>query len=196
MASGEVQARIMRAAQELAEEKTSVQGATITLEAVAQRAGLSKPGLMYHYRTKDALMVGLVEHSARQWDELLRTEAGAGPNELSAFDRYRAYVATATTAEVSRADYWMSSEAIYHPTLSEPWQRILSPWYDLDGVTSPEARTLLTAARFCADGAWMSEATGVFAAENLSAIGAHATALIKRAEREESRIRNQQEGEE
>lgn len=178
--------RIMQAAKELAEEKTTVQGATITLEAVANRAGLSKPGLMYHYHTKEALMVGLVEYSAQQWDELLRHQAGSGPEGSSPFDRYRAYVTTATTAEVSRADYWIFSDAAYHQALSGPWQRFLGPWYDLSSVGSPRARALLAAARFCADGAWMSEATGVFPADDLAAVGAHARTLIDQAENEEA----------
>lgn len=43
--------------------------------------------------------------------------------------------------------------------------------------------SLLTAARFCADGAWMSEATGVFPSDDLAAVCRHALALIDAAER-------------
>ena len=42
--------------------------------------------------------------------------------------------------------------------------------------------SLLTAARFCADGAWMSEATGVFPSDDLAAVCRHALALIDAAE--------------
>ena len=56
-----------------------------------------------------------------------------------------------------------------------------SPWFDTAGL-DPRAVSLLTAARFCADGAWMSEATGVFPSNDLAAVHRHALALIDTAE--------------
>lgn len=173
--------RILQAAKSLAEEHSTVQGVAISLEAVAQRAGLTKPGLMYHFPTKQALMLGLVEHAASHWDQLLRAHAGAAPGELSAFDRHRAYVIVATTAAVSRADYWIFSDVLYHPALVEPWHRLLGPWHDATALPEP-AQSLLCTARFCADGAWMSEATGVFAAASLDGVQHQALALVDAAE--------------
>lgn len=177
--------RILQAAKALAEESSSVQGVTISLESVAQRAGLTKPGLMYHFRSKEALMLGLVEHAAAHWDALLRAHTGAAPEALSPFERHRAYITVATTADVSRADYWIFSDALYHPALTEPWRRYLNPWHDTAALSEP-ALSLLTAARFCADGAWMSEATGVFAADSLGSVRRHALALVDAAEREDA----------
>lgn len=171
----------MLAAKELAAENQTVQGVTISLESVARKAGLTKPGLMYYYATKEALMLGLVEHAAQHWAELLRAAAGGDPAAVSAFDRHRAYITTATTAEVSRADYWIFSDALYQPTLAEAWQRHLAPWFDTDWL-APPVRSLLTAARFCADGAWASEATGVFPTDDLDAVRVHALRLIEEAE--------------
>ncbi len=173
--------RILQSAKELAEENDSIQGVTISLESVAQRVGLTKPGLMYHFPTKEALVVGLVEHAARHWHDLLREHAGADPETLSVFERHRAYVTVATTAEVSRADYWIFSDALYHPALAEAWHRHLGPWHATEGLSAP-ARSLVTAARFCADGAWMSEATGVFPADDLPAVRRHALDLVDAAE--------------
>lgn len=173
--------RIMLAAKELAQENETVQGVTVSLESVARRAGLTKPGLMYHYATKEALMFGLVEDAALRWADLLRASAGAGPAELSAFDRHRAYVTAATTAEVSRADHWIFSDALYQPALAEAWRSHLGPWF-ATGALAPHVRSLLTAARFCADGAWTAEATGVFPADDLDAVRGHALRLIEEAE--------------
>lgn len=158
-----------------------MQGVTISLESVAQRAGLTKPGLMYHFPSKEALMTGVVSHAAERWHDLMRERAGCGPDEASAFDRHRAYVDAATTAEVSRADYWIFSDALYHPRLATAWYEHLAPWYDLAGV-HPDACSLLTAARFCADGVWMSEATGVFPSSDLAGVRRRALALIDEAE--------------
>lgn len=173
--------RILRGAIELAADNDSIQGVTISLESVARQAGLTKPGLMYHFPTKEALMVGLVEYAARRWHDLLREHCGAEPETLTAFERTRAYVTVWTTASVSRADYWIFTDAQYHPRLAQEWHRNLSPWNDVEGLPG-EVRSLLTAARFCADGAWMSEATGVFRADDLAAVRLHALGLVDAAE--------------
>ena len=127
----DTRARILQAAKTLAESNDSIQGVTISLESVAQAAGLTKPGLMYHFPNKEALMLGLVDHAAQQWHQRLHDHTGSEPVELSAFERHRAYVSVATTAEVSRADYWIFSDALYHPTLAASWDRHLSPWFDI-----------------------------------------------------------------
>jgi len=173
--------RILHAAKELAEEHRSVTGVTISLESVSERSGLTKPGLMYHFASKEALMVGLVEQAAEEWDRRIRNAAGADPADLSPFDRHRGYVRTAMTAELSRADYWIFADALYQPSLARPWQERLASWFETDGV-GPQARALLTAARFCADGAWAAEATGVFPAEDLAAVCERALGLVDAAE--------------
>ncbi|MDO5619949.1 MAG: TetR/AcrR family transcriptional regulator [Paracoccus sp. (in: a-proteobacteria)] len=51
--------RILTAAETL----TRTQGArAVSLEAVAEQAGISKGGLLYHFPSKEALMQGLVQH--------------------------------------------------------------------------------------------------------------------------------------
>ena len=39
----------------------------MTLGAVAQEAGVSKGGLLYHFPSKDALVQGMVEHMAQEY---------------------------------------------------------------------------------------------------------------------------------
>lgn len=39
-----------------------------TLEEVAREAGVSKGGLLYHYRSKDELIKGLIEHYIKELD--------------------------------------------------------------------------------------------------------------------------------
>lgn len=61
-------AHILAAAAELAKEKGA---AHISLEAIAQRAGLSKGGLLYHFPRKDALIRALVEQHLAEVDAML-----------------------------------------------------------------------------------------------------------------------------
>ncbi|MFC4338015.1 TetR/AcrR family transcriptional regulator [Salininema proteolyticum] len=174
--------RIMIAARALAEESQSVQGVTISLESVAKRVGLTKPGLMYHYSSKKALMLGLVEYTAQRWGRLLAEAAGSGPEGLSPFDRHRAYVTVATAAELSRGDYWISTDMHYLPVLAEAWTRHLNAWLDVEGL-SRETAALLDTARFAADGAWAAAATELFPARDLSDVRECAMRLIDEAEK-------------
>ena len=171
----------MLAAKDLAEEHRTVQGVTISLESVAKRAGLTKPGLMYHFQTKEALMIGLVEYVASEWVQRLRARVDHDPADMTAFDRHRTYVTAVLTSEMSRADYWIFSAAAYQPALSETWTVQFLPWFATDGL-SPEVQSLLDMARFAADGAWTAQATGVFPAEDLGRVCALALGLIDQAE--------------
>ncbi len=171
----------MTAARSLAEEDQSVNGVTISLNSVAQRAGLTKAGLLYYYGTKEELMLGLVDHTAERWAEMLRKAAGAGPDELTPFDKHRAYVEVATANELSRGDYWICTDTHFLPVLAEPWQRHLGTWLTTEGL-SEQATALLDTARFAADGAWMANATGVFPAHNLESVRTSACRLIDDAE--------------
>jgi AcrR family transcriptional regulator len=40
-------------------------GVTVSLESAAQACGLSKPGLMHHFHTKQALMLALVDQATQ-----------------------------------------------------------------------------------------------------------------------------------
>lgn len=52
--------------------------ATVTLEAVAADAGVSKGGLLYHFRTKDALLEGLLDRLAAVADQEVRQARAQG----------------------------------------------------------------------------------------------------------------------
>lgn len=174
--------RIMRAAKKILEENLRLEGVQLSLDSVAKRAGLTKPGLMYYYPSKQDLMIGLIDFAAHAWHIKLREHAGKEPADLSAIERHRAYVEVATRADVSRADCWIFADALYHPVLAEYWQKWFEPWFRVASET-PEVAGALTAARFCADGSWLSEASGVMPATDLAAVREHALALIETAAR-------------
>ena len=171
----------MEAALQLAEENENVQGVTISLEAVAHRAGITKPGLMYHFPTKAALMEGVVRSASLAWHRELTRKAGAEPEDLSVWERYRSYVHVATELPLTRADYWVFTDALYHARLTHGWKEHLDPWLDVSGVPG-ESRTLLFAARFMVDGAWMSGAIGFTDAAEVRGVQPHALTLIDQAE--------------
>src|SRR5690606_6550579 len=61
-----------------AEELLSEQGSTaLTLSAVADRAGVSKGGLLYHFSTKEALIKAMVERLIEEFDALIAAQPDA-----------------------------------------------------------------------------------------------------------------------
>ncbi|GAA3441866.1 TetR/AcrR family transcriptional regulator [Planomonospora venezuelensis] len=58
-----------------AEDLLADQGSSaLTLAAVAERAGCSKGGLLYHFSTKEALIKGMVERLIEEFDELVAAQ--------------------------------------------------------------------------------------------------------------------------
>ncbi|WP_309234657.1 TetR/AcrR family transcriptional regulator [Nocardia sp. XZ_19_385] len=67
--------RILDALETLLLEKGMSQ---VTLENVAAAAGVSKGGLLYHYKSKDALLAGLVRRLGERSDQQLETAVAEG----------------------------------------------------------------------------------------------------------------------
>jgi AcrR family transcriptional regulator len=62
------------------EQLVADQGASsLTLDAVAQAAGVSKGGLLYHYPNKDALLAAMIERHCDDLDERCARELEASP---------------------------------------------------------------------------------------------------------------------
>src|SRR5215207_6953763 len=72
--------KVLEAAAELVSE---IGSGRLTLEAVAERAGLSKGGLLYNFPTKDALLQAMIQRMIDEVfaeKEALRGQAQPGPN--------------------------------------------------------------------------------------------------------------------
>ncbi len=137
-------------------------GGTITLDAAARQVGLTKPGLMYHFPTKEALMLAVVEHVADRWERMLLDHVGRPLEEATPQQRIRAYVEVAVTGDLDRADYAIFSDALYRDTLSAVWVRRFDRWVSVPDDLPGPVRGRLTAARLLADGYWAASATDVF----------------------------------
>lgn len=137
-------------------------GGAITLDAAAKEVGLTKPGLMYHFPNKEALMLAVVDHVAYRWEKLLLDQLGQPLETASPHQRIRAYVEVALGASFDRADFAVFSDAHYRSALTETWVRRFEPWIALPDTLPDMARARLTAARLLADGYWTTAATDVF----------------------------------
>ncbi|NJP68043.1 TetR/AcrR family transcriptional regulator [Streptomyces spiramenti] len=130
----------------------------LTLESVAEEAGLTKGGLMYHFRTREELLVAIQQHLVDTWEGQLRAELGGPPEEADDRARAAAYVRADAHGSVSKAELAFLVEAAGSASMAEPWQVMINRWV-AEPRSADDPRMDLFLARLAADGAWLFEAT-------------------------------------
>jgi AcrR family transcriptional regulator len=106
-----------------------VGAAHMTLDAVADRAGISKGGLIYHFRTKGALLEAMVARLLQRFDERQAEAAGqlaGGPQRDLA-----AYVTASLdfTEESRRLSASLLAASANAPKLLEPVRAYFREWF-------------------------------------------------------------------
>lgn len=138
-------------------------GESISLDSAARRSGLTKAGLMHHFRTKEVLMLGLVDLVAERWEECLGAHLDVPVDEATPTSRIRAYVDYALSGDFDETDMVILSDPRLRQPLADRWVEKMQRWLVLPSDLPPELRANLNAARLLADGAWFASSTGVFA---------------------------------
>jgi AcrR family transcriptional regulator len=113
----------------------------MTLDAVAQEAGVSKGGLLYHFRSKDDLLAAMLVHFSTKVKGQLEEQIAADPNPRgrfiramvqTVFPRGRAGDAGALTrSETSRFFMAVVTAAANNPRLLDPIRRNAQQMRDL-----------------------------------------------------------------
>lgn len=134
---------------------------SLTLEATARAAGISKGGLLYHFPSKQALIEGMIRWYLQRFEADLSSSAQAlgatQPGRLT-----RAYLETtfADNARIPRLNAGLLAAIATDPALLTPVQERFSEWVkmldqdNLDPVTT-------TIIRLVADGLWLVELFGL-----------------------------------
>ena len=148
-----------------AEERVLAGGpAGLVLDAIAADAGVSKGGLLYHFRNKEALVANLCERMLDRFDRELEAlrEADEGGTGAAA----RAYLASTVTDEGKPADNSAQLMAGILATLGrdsphlEAVRARFAQWQEAlvgDGLDD----TTATIVRLAADGLWLSALLGL-----------------------------------
>jgi AcrR family transcriptional regulator len=138
--------------------------AGLVLDAVAADAGVSKGGLLYHFRTKEALVGGLCDRMLARFEEQLASLGASDPERPGA--RTRAYLASTVTEQGKPADNSAQLMAGILATLGrdsahlENVRNHFVRWHarlESDGI-DPTTATLV---RLAADGLWLSALLGL-----------------------------------
>ena len=133
-------------------------GEPLTLDAVAKEVGLTKAGLVHHFRTKEVLAEAVVDRIAEHWEDDMRAQTA---DDSTAEGRLRAYVDYAMTGTFDYSDLALIADMRLRDQLCRRWVERLGPRFGLDINGSLERRARLRAARIMADGAWFAKALGI-----------------------------------
>ncbi len=131
----------------------------VTYESVAAEAGLTKGGLVYHFPSRESLLVALQQHLADAWELALVDAAGKAVEETSAQERSAAYARVAATS-ATRAELLLVLEAAIDTAQATPWTRLMGAWAPPVPTAVPlsdeDADRLI--AYLAADGLWVFDA--------------------------------------
>lgn len=159
----------------------------VTYESVAAASGLTKGGLLYHFPSRDAMILALHEYQAQHWDDEMIDALGKDLDEASQDERLAAY-ARVSARGATGAELLLMLEASTDSELSKPWKRVITRWVpDPASIDPTDPRALQKmVAYLAADGLWLSESVGAVPlphelraalAEHLARSVAEATAI-------------------
>lgn len=152
----------------------------LTLAAVADRAGVSKGGLLYHFPTKEALVKAMVARVIEEFDALIASYDDGTPGSYS-----RAYVEATfeiLTGEARAYRRWSAiTAAAAGPEQAEPLNEAMRRWHAHDPGEDPDPGTAMVV-RLAAEGLWevVSHAPGLYGGEQLEALKQRLLALLSR----------------
>lgn len=157
-----------------AERAVAAQGTRVSLADIAADAGVTKSGLLHHFPSRSALIIGVARHVAdRVWDEV-NALVEEGDDDAGAFTR--AYVRACTgdspyltsifgptglAVHLGEAPHGVALDDLV-PDDAERWNAA----FGADGL--PPARTL--AVRYAADGALMGTGSPYVTGEQLALV--------------------------
>ena len=144
---------------------------TLSLDSAARAAGVTKPGLMYHFATKEQLLTAILDRLAARYEQgMLDCVADRLGGDVEHFDavfaeatapqRFLAYLEWAGRASLSgRPRDLRGSEAAGR--LTQRWQEQMDRWLEVPAGMSVGLRRRLLAVRLLADGLWFDRASGL-----------------------------------
>ncbi|CAK7018764.1 TetR/AcrR family transcriptional regulator [Saezia sanguinis] len=131
--------------------------AGLTLDAVAQMAGVSKGGLLHHFASKQALLDALYNELLEQMDAQISNAMKKDPLTFGSFSR--AYITVNTTAssqkKQARLIEVMMLESLSQEKMRQRWDTWLEQRLHKSGPEERSVRLML--ARYAADGLWLND---------------------------------------
>ncbi|SEF79344.1 DNA-binding transcriptional regulator, AcrR family [Thermomonospora echinospora] len=144
----------------------------LTLAAVAERAGVSKGGLLYHFPTKEALIKAMVTRVIEEFDDLVaRYDDGSPGSYTRAYVEATFEVMAGQEATRTRRRWSAITAAAADPELIAPLREAMARWHRIDPGREPDP-VASAVIRLAAEGLWevISHAPDAFGAGQLAAL--------------------------
>ncbi|MGN9785656.1 TetR/AcrR family transcriptional regulator [Nonomuraea sp. ZG12] len=148
--------------------------AALTLSAVADRAGVSKGGLLYHFGTKEALIKAMVERLIDDFDDLM-----AAQHDDTYTERYIG--ATLAAVRSGRLRRWaVVTGASGNLFLLAPLREAMTRWHR-EGLSEEPDQLASQIARLACEGLWdvASHDPELNTEKDLQALEARLRALVE-----------------
>ncbi|RYB89898.1 TetR/AcrR family transcriptional regulator [Nocardioides glacieisoli] len=126
----------------------------VTFDTVADAAGVTRGGVIYHFASRDNLIAALHEHLAEQWEAKLESVCGKPAEEATQRERLVAYIAMASTS-ATRSQVHMILDS-FNNANHRVWVDVLSRWAPSRDDVDDQTQLALIAA----DGLWLNELLG------------------------------------
>ncbi len=128
----------------------------VTFDAVAAEANLTRGGLIYHFPSREALLLGIHQFMADAWEHDMRQAAGGAPDALTPPERHAAY-ARVSAEGASRALLLMMLEGAGDSACAAPWREVNERWAPPAPDEALHDRVALDryVARLASDGLWL-----------------------------------------
>lgn len=128
----------------------------LTLEAVAKEAGISKGGLLYHFRSKEVLVEEMVKHLASNYRTKIDEHAMADPTEKGRWTRAYIDVTFNKAYKNKNMNAGLLAAKAINPELLSPIHNVYEEWQQF--IENDEIDpTLATIIRLAADGMWLAD---------------------------------------
>jgi AcrR family transcriptional regulator len=157
-------------------------GRTFTLDAVAERAGISKGGLVYNFATKDGLVRAALEREMSRFQSAVRQRLGNKP--VDSFEMVLAHIDEALDEDdaTTRKAAFLTTALVHAPDMMEPARRyyrtLLDPLLSKSGDAHDVRHALLAI-----EGLFLLRGLGFveFSAEEHRSVLLHAREIVVRA---------------
>lgn len=130
---------------------------SVTFDAVAEETGITRGGLIYHFPSRENLILATHKHLAGDWEARMERMIGKSANEATSAERQSAYVQTGMQA-ARRAELLLMLESADDPELAEVWRDVLDRWAPPAPENGDRSALMRFIARLAADGLWSYEA--------------------------------------
>jgi AcrR family transcriptional regulator len=152
----------------------------LTLAAVAERAGVSKGGLLYHFPGKEALIKGLVARVIEEFDTLVASYDDGTPGSYGrAYVEATFVIMTGAEAARTRRRWTVITAAASDPALIAPLREAMARWHRPDAEETDPVSGMVV--RLAAEGLWEVAVhdPGLYDAEQYAALRRRMLDLLK-----------------